>query len=135
MEARSVNHGRGDDARADSGEDHDRRGGRGPDQFERWMMTIMAALVAAGVAGVWQLSTSVARLEERVANLVVVSNDTFRQIALDLRGMDTRINMIERRLAIPIPDPPPPRGPFDNRAVPPVAIPPGREYGDDRRRQ
>jgi len=67
-----------------------------PDPFGRWMMTIMAGLVAAGVAGLWQLSTSVARLDERLGNWISVSERLFNQVARDLREVDRRLDAVER---------------------------------------
>lgn len=62
-----VNDRRGADSEPPSGPPPDR------DPFGRWIMTLMAGLVAAGVAGLWQLSTSVARLDERLGNWIAVS--------------------------------------------------------------
>lgn len=45
-----------------------------PDGFTRFFMSVMAGLLALGVAGLWNLSTNVARLEERLAS-ATVSND------------------------------------------------------------
>jgi hypothetical protein len=77
-------------------------GGNNGDRFEKWMMTIMAGLAAAGVAGLWSMSTSVARLEERLANWVVASERLFAQIAYEstrqreaLEKMRDRINVLE----------------------------------------
>jgi hypothetical protein len=74
--------------------------------FEKWMMGIMATLIAVGVAGVWNMSTSVARLEERLANWVVVSERLFAQIAADsvrqregLESVRDRVNNLERVVA------------------------------------
>ena len=81
------------------------------DLFGRWIMTIMAGLVAAGVAGLWQLSTSVARLDERLGNWITVSERLSTQVARDLRDADRRLDAIERGYQMP-----PPRRPEDGSA-------------------
>ena len=55
----------------------------------------MAGLVTAGVAGLWQLSTSVARLDERL-RWISVSERLSTQVARDLRDADRRLDAIER---------------------------------------
>lgn len=58
----------------------------------------MAGLVAAGVAGLWQLSTSVARLDERLGNWITVSEHLFNQVARDTRVADRRLVAIRGTL-------------------------------------
>jgi uncharacterized protein YPO0396 len=65
-------------------------------------------VVAAGVAGLWQLSTSVARLDERLGNWIAVSERLSTQVARDLRDADRRLDAIERGYQMP-----PPRRPED----------------------
>jgi len=69
----------------------------------RWIMTFMAGLVAAGVAWLWQLSTSVARLDERLGNWISVSERFSTQVARDLRDADRRLDAIERGYQMPPP--------------------------------
>jgi hypothetical protein len=83
--------------------DGDNGGGNNGDRFEKWMMTIMAGLAAAGVAGLWSMSTSVARLEERVANWMLASERLFSQASSEssrqrelLDGIRDRVNALER---------------------------------------
>ena len=82
------------------------------DLFGRWIMTIMAGLVAAGVAGLWQLSTSVARLDERLGNWIAVSERISSRVSRDLREADRRLDAIERGYPAP-----PPRRPEDESGV------------------
>ena len=81
------------------------------DPFGRWIMTLMAGLVAAGVAGLWQLSTSVARLDERLGNWIAVSERISSRVSRDLREADRRLDAIERGYQMP-----PPRRPEDGSA-------------------
>lgn len=105
--------------------------GKTPDQFTKILLSVVTGLIGAGVLGMWNLSHTVARLEERIAYSISSSDKLFVQISADLRTLDSRVSAIERRpYATTQPAPSPPQ--HDDTRQPPVALPPNRY--DDRRR-
>lgn len=74
------------------------------DLFTKMFISIMTVLVAAGVVGVWSMSTTLARLETRVDTWIASSTVRFDdlkknndEIGRELRIQDRRISTIEGR--------------------------------------
>lgn len=74
-------------------------------EITQWIMGIVAALLAAGVAGVWRLGTSVAALEARVSGWTstfeqrfVVVTDVQSDHTKRLAHLETRTELHEERL-------------------------------------
>ncbi|HMN11778.1 MAG TPA: hypothetical protein PKD55_05575 [Bellilinea sp.] len=71
----------------------------------KWAVAIAAPLIVSGVIGVWSMSSSLARLDERVANLTIVVteklNESARQItdiAREQRDHARRIDALENKI-------------------------------------
>ena len=71
----------------------------------KWAAFIAAPLIVSGVIGVWSMSSSLARLDERVANLTIVVteklNESARQItdmAREQRDHARRIDALENKI-------------------------------------
>ena len=71
----------------------------------KWAMTISTPLIVSGVIGVWSMASSLARLDERVANLTIVVteklNESARQItdiAREQRDHARRIDALENKI-------------------------------------
>jgi cobalamin biosynthesis Mg chelatase CobN len=76
----------------------------GHDRFTKVAFAVFAPLVTAGVIGIFTMSTSISRLDERVANLtktlaerVDYTTQRIDQIAREQRESDRRIGIIEGR--------------------------------------
>jgi uncharacterized membrane protein YccC len=89
------------------------------DSFEKTLLSVVVVLVAAGVIGLWQMSISVARLEDRLAHWVEGNNKLFASIAEQNRDMARRIEAIERQLPLPPPSRELPPGQNNRWALPP----------------
>lgn len=64
-----------------------------PDTFTKWAFGILAVLVAAGVIGVWSMSSTLARLEGRF--------DTWTHNVSERLDATTKHNeLIERRIGV-----------------------------------
>jgi hypothetical protein len=70
--------------------------------FAKVSFTIVAALCAAGIIGMWSMSANVARLDERVANLTKMMSDRIEltsaridQMAKDQREIERRVGVLE----------------------------------------
>ena len=51
------------------------------DNFTRWLLTISAALIASAVAALWQMTTHLAALDERMAQWTRVYDNRFEEAA------------------------------------------------------
>lgn len=78
--------------------------GQPNDSFTRWALGFLATLAVAGVIGVFSMSSSLTRLDERVANLIAVVNERIGDsvkrldaIAKEQREHDRRIGILESR--------------------------------------
>lgn len=67
--------------------------------FERAIQGLLIALVAAGVAGLWTMTTNVARVEERLSNYIDIQRDTNQTINRRLDQIDQRLRLIETKQA------------------------------------
>lgn len=72
------------------------------DLFTKVSFTVIAALVASGVAGVWSMSTTLARLETRVDAYIQSSSARLDELKktndalhIELRSQDRRITAME----------------------------------------
>jgi len=61
------------------------------DRFSRFLLTVVAGALVVGVAGLWAMNASVARLEERVSNWTQIYEDRFER-------MDGRMQRIEDKV-------------------------------------
>jgi hypothetical protein len=66
------------------------------DQFTKTVMGLVVTLIAAGVIGIWNMSISVARMEERMQSYIDVQKATNDQVANRLEQVDVRLRMLER---------------------------------------
>ena len=64
--------------------------------FERAIQALLIALVTAGVAGLWTMTASVARLEERMDNYIEIQRETNQVTNRRLEQIDDRLRLIER---------------------------------------
>jgi hypothetical protein len=72
------------------------------DRFTKIAFAVITTLIATGVVGVWTMSTSISRLEERVGIWTQVGNDRMNalsarvdQVDKDQREADRRIGVLE----------------------------------------
>lgn len=68
------------------------------DTFTKIAVTVMGALIAAGVLGIWSMSQSVTRLEERVASWTNIFERRMETFADEQREQNKRINGMENNL-------------------------------------
>lgn len=80
------------------------------DRFTQVSFAVIVVLVAAGVVGVWSMSSSLGRLEERVAIWTRVYGDKMDSatlridgLARDQRDSDRRIGALEGVIQAPVP--------------------------------
>jgi hypothetical protein len=69
-------------------------------QLADWVLPILAALIATGVAGLWRLSFVVAQLQVTVANWTKVFEDRFIVVTDTTRDHEKRIGKIEATTAV-----------------------------------
>jgi len=67
------------------------------DDFNKIAISVIVALVAAGVVGLWMMSQSVTRMEERLANYIETQRETNTNVVRRLDQVDTRIRSLEDR--------------------------------------
>lgn len=72
-------------------------------KFERIVQMLLVALVTAGVAGLWSMTASFARLEERMDNYIDVQRETNTTVTRRLEQIDSRIRLIEQNQHRPQP--------------------------------
>lgn len=65
-----------------------------------WLLGLCATLIATGVAGLWQLSNSVAKLQVTVSNWSKIFEDRFVFITAKTDEHERRIGHLEARAAI-----------------------------------
>lgn len=67
-------------------------------KFERVVQMLLVALVTAGVAGLWTMTASFARLEERIDNYIAVQRETNENASRRTDQIEERLRMIENRV-------------------------------------
>ena len=67
-------------------------------KFERIIQMLLVALVTAGVAGLWTMTASFARLEERMDNYILIQRETNAKITRRTEQIDERLRLIENRV-------------------------------------
>jgi len=65
-------------------------------RFGRFVNVVVAGCLVAGVAGLWAMSSSLARLEERVSNWNTIFEQRFEILDRDVRDQDRRIDALEQ---------------------------------------
>lgn len=63
-----------------------------------WLLGICATLIATGIGGVWQLSTSVAKLQTTVANWSKIYEDRFVFVSMKVDEHERRIGSLEAKV-------------------------------------
>ena len=67
------------------------------DKFTKMILAIVATLIGAGVIALWQMTSNVARLEERVGLWTRVFETRFEDTAKQVRDQDRRLDRLELR--------------------------------------
>lgn len=67
------------------------------DAFAKWLLGIVASLIAAGVVALWSMSGNVARLDERVALWTQVFEKRFDAAAKSVDDVTRRLDRLELR--------------------------------------
>jgi hypothetical protein len=67
-----------------------------PDTFTKFIFGLLASLMAAGVIGIWSMSNSVARMDERMSSYIQVQRETNESVSKRLEQVDVRLRMLER---------------------------------------
>jgi hypothetical protein len=67
-----------------------------PDPFTRFIFGLLATLMAAGVIGIWSMSNSVARMDERMMSYIQVQRETNESVSKRLEQVDIRLRLLER---------------------------------------
>ena len=71
------------------------RGRERPDTFTRWLLGIVASLIAAGVVALWNLNGNFQRLDERVE----IWTRSFNVMSIKMDEIGRRIQFIETEQA------------------------------------
>lgn len=67
------------------------------ERFTKFILSIVAVILAAGVLGLWQMTANVARLEERVGLWTKVFESRFVETSKEVRDLDRRVDRLELR--------------------------------------
>lgn len=67
------------------------------DPIHKLFYGVVATLLAAGVVGIWSMSNSVARMDERMSNYIEVQRETNAAVFRRLEDQETRIRAVERK--------------------------------------
>ena len=70
------------------------------DRFTKIAFAVITTLIATGVVGVWSMSNSLSRLEERVAIWTQVGNDRMSQMNARLDQVEKNQRDAERRIGV-----------------------------------
>lgn len=65
------------------------------DAFQRWLLSLVAVLMAAGVIGLWSMTQTLTRLEERVASWTRVFEARFEETSRGLNNVRGRAVKME----------------------------------------
>jgi hypothetical protein len=70
------------------------------DRFTKIAFAVITTLIATGVVGVWSMSTSLSRLEERVAFWTQVGNDRMTQMNARVEQVEKNQRDADRRIGV-----------------------------------
>jgi hypothetical protein len=80
-------------------DDYQQKQGRSTDTFTRIAVSVIGAVIAGGVIGIWSMGQSVARLEERVASWTVIFERRMESFDKELREQDHRVDGLESTIS------------------------------------
>ena len=70
------------------------------DRFTKIAFAVVTTLITTGVVGIWSMSTSLSRLEERVAIWTQVGNDRMAAISSRVDQVEKNQRDTDRRLGV-----------------------------------